>query len=235
MSEKPLLNRSDIALTLVPALLWVSLVHSRAALITPRCITEPLTCGAQTVFAPDRIVLGMASPLADAWSFRTQFAAAWLALLVPFFWSIFRRAKFREIATDMIIFLETILWNGVFTEAIRISVQRPRPFVYADPANLGKDPAHYTSFVSGHTSFTATSCVFLILTLIARKSPKVVTTFFTFTGIALVILTGLFRVLSGRHFVTDVVGGALVGAAVAFVVTQIHKRDQAHGLGVAQL
>ena len=243
LHEKPLLNRSDIAqsdivMTLGPAALWVSLVHSRAALITPRCITEPLTCGAQTVFAPDRIVLGLTSPLADAWSFKTQFAAAWLALLVPLVWSLIKRAKFRDIATDLVILMETILWNGVATEAIRLLVQRPRPFVKADIVNLGKDPAHYTSFVSGHTSFTAAACGCLLLTLIARKAPRAATTFCAYTGISLIVLTGLFRVLSGRHFVTDVLAAAILGSTVAFAVDRIHRSnrsDKSHGPSIARL
>ena len=221
--EKPLLKRSDIALTLVPAALWIFLVHSRAALITPRCITEPLTCGAASVFAPDRIVLGMTSPLADAWSFKTQFAAAWLALLVPLAWAVVKRIRLWEIATDLVILMETVLLNGVATEAIRLLVQRPRPFVYADIANLGKDPAHYTSFVSGHTSFTAAVSMCLLSTLMTRKVPKAAITFSAFTGISLIILTGLFRVLSGRHFVTDVLGGAVVGISVAFLVARLHQ------------
>jgi membrane-associated phospholipid phosphatase len=43
---------------------------------------------------------------------------------------------------------------------------------------------------------------------------------------ALMSLTGMYRVLAGRHFPTDVLIGALAGVAVATLVARRHRLSQ---------
>jgi membrane-associated phospholipid phosphatase len=227
----PVLSRVDLALTLVPALAWAGLVHARAHLITPHCITHPLQCMSANLFKMDQASLGLVFPLADSWSFQTQYAAAWMATLIPLLWTIVR--KFREklpapeagriAAVDLLLFLQTTIWNGLLTEAIRITIQRPRPFVYLDPANLGNNPAHYTSFVSGHTSFAAAAGTALVLILLSRKAPFWLLALSGAIGALLTVFTGLFRVMAGRHFATDVIFAVFAGVLAAYCVARIHR------------
>ncbi|MBC7693269.1 MAG: phosphatase PAP2 family protein [Methylotenera sp.] len=225
----PTLSWADVAYTAVPAVLWGILVQSRARLITPHCVNDPLQCVAGNLFLVDRMSLGMGNPAADSLSFKTQYAAAWLACLIPLLWTLARRLGLKKSlqasATDLLLFIETTLWNGFITESIRVTVQRPRPFVYADPARLGMDPAHYTSFISGHTSFAAAASTACVLILLGRQAPAWLVGVTTFIGGALIVSTGLFRVLAGRHFATDVVFAAIAGIASAVCVAWIHKRN----------
>lgn len=68
----------------------------------------------------------------------------------------------------------------------------------------------YGSFPSGHTANAATVAVALAI-LLAR-------TWVWIAGVAYVLLMALSRTYLGAHWVTDTVGGALVGAAVAVLL-----------------
>jgi membrane-associated phospholipid phosphatase len=62
-----------------------------------------------------------------------------------------------------------------------------------------------------------------VLVLLGRGAPLWLLALTAFTGQALIFSTGLFRVLAGRHFVTDVIVGMLAGALVAFAVAYLHR------------
>lgn len=231
----PALFKADLLLILVPAAAWLAAVYARPEVITPRCAHNPLSCSAAGVFALDQLSLGMQSPEADRLSFTTQNLAGYLAAALPLAWVGYRwlrrRLALRPAAlaagSDLVLFLETVLWNGIVTELLRITVQRPRPFVYVDPARFGDAPAHYTSFVSGHTSFAASAGLAMVLSLAGRQAPARLLLLAGAAASALTVLTGAFRVLAGRHFITDTIGGAVAGALVALAVAWVHRRPSA--------
>lgn len=231
LKTPPRLTRLDWALLLVPGVLWASLFQIRDHVVGMRCATHPELCRPEQLFAFDRIAVTQASGLADQVSLVTQNLSGILALLIPLLWLATRRgerplsgAGFREAAwTDLILLGQASLWNGLTTETIRLVVQRPRPFVYADPIGQGAASAHYTSFVSGHTSFSAAACVTGLLLLLGRGAPGRLLWPTSIVAASLVVTTGLCRVLAGRHFTSDVVGGALTGTAVALAVALLHR------------
>jgi undecaprenyl-diphosphatase len=100
--------------------------------------------------------------------------------------------------------------------------QRPRPFVYLDPLQRGIDPAHYTSFYSGHTSFAAAMGVSVLILLWKRKVPLPFLAVLVVFIQVLVFSTGYFRIMAGRHFLTDVIVGGIAGAVTALCVLQVH-------------
>jgi membrane-associated phospholipid phosphatase len=122
------------------------------------------------------------------------------------------------VAANTVFFAQASLWNGFVTESIRITVQRPRPFVYADPQRYGNSPAHYTSFISGHTSFSAAAATSMVVLLARTGAPRALLYLGGSAGFVLVFLTGLFRVQAGRHFLTDVVAAAFIGTLVTLLL-----------------
>jgi membrane-associated phospholipid phosphatase len=219
-------------MTLVPMLLWyAAVVHGRAFFIKPWCAQDPSACSPSKVFLIDRIALGLDYRQADSLSFLTQNTSGYLAISVPALWIILllvlRRktwlAALSAIACEIVLAAQSVSWNGVFTELAHASVHRPRPFVYGNPGYLGADFANYTSFYSGHTSFTAAACSYLFLALLRREAPPLITKSFFGIGAVLIVLTGAFRVFSGRHFITDVVAGAVAGILVSVAISRIHR------------
>lgn len=229
--EPPTLNRRDRWLTFVPIVLWTGAVLLRPWVIRPWCSQTPEQCTLQSILPMDQIAAGMESGASDGLSFITQNTSGILLLAVPLIWAAFallrgqiqRKAAMLQVGTDFIIAVQTVTWNGFFTELSHLISQRPRPFVYSSPALRGIDPAHYTSFYSGHTSFSAASTTALVFILISRKAPSSLLWMSIACAQILVFLTGIFRVLAGRHFVTDVIIGGLAGTCVAWIIAMVHR------------
>ncbi|XP_061390409.1 putative phosphatidate phosphatase, partial [Musca vetustissima] len=78
------------------------------------------------------------------------------------------------------------------------------------------------SFPSGHSSFTFYGMVYLAIYLQCRmtwRGSKLIRHFLQFVGIMLAWYTALSRVSDYKHHWSDVLGGSLVGAITAIVVT----------------
>jgi membrane-associated phospholipid phosphatase len=192
------------------------------------CVQTPTVCEPQGVNWIDRWVLSYAhSPLLDTASFVTQDTAGVFFLLVAAF--LAWRAPRNRVAFWLKSWgmgLTTTLLNGVCTEIARHLGQRPRPFVYLNN-EFALNPQNYVSFYSGHTSFAA--CITTLAGLMLHHSdlPRSAKRAGTAAAVILTFLTGLFRVLSGRHFVTDVTAGAIAGALVAWGVFWLSTRPKA--------
>lgn len=225
------LRRRDIAMTLIPFALWIALIQARPSFIQPTCAVHPTPCTKESVFAWDRTTLGLESPEADGYSYFTQNLSGAVAAGVPLAWTLGLAATgamtwpvaMTVAGTNLVILTQTTAINGLFTEAAHHLFQRPRPFVYSDPYIRGQDPQNYTSFYSGHTSFAAAAGICLLLTLFSLGAPLRLIAVMGVLANLLISLTGLFRMIAGRHFLTDVVTGALAGTAVAAVVVLSHR------------
>lgn len=124
-----------------------------------------------------------------------------------------------------LIGLETYLVNAAFTALTKELVQRRRPFVYNPAAPMHKKtaPDATSSFFSGHTSATAAAS-FMTAKMYADYYPKSRFKPYVWAGAALLpAATAYLRVRGGKHYITDVVTGYLVGAAVGILVPQLHK------------
>jgi undecaprenyl-diphosphatase len=96
---------------------------------------------------------------------------------------------------------------GVNQIIIRIW-ERPRPFM-VHPAIMLLTPSRDPSFPSDHATFAFGVAVALFLAM--RR-----------VGIAVLLLAALIsfaRVVAGEHYVSDVIGGAIVGSSVALLIS----------------
>ncbi len=225
------ISRRDLWLTLIPALLWLGAVYARPYVIKPRCIADPAFCNPDSVFELDRPGLGLENTPADQYSDVTQQLAGYVGAGVPVALNFGLAAIGRitpavalaQTGMDLAIWAQTVSWNGAINETTRLLVQRPRPYVYSRPAE-GNNFANYTSFYSGHTSFSAASSVALVMIMLARGAPLLLTLGSILTAHLLIFSTGLFRVLAGRHFLSDVIVGAIAGTLIALAVSWYHRR-----------
>ena len=224
----------QILLAIIPGVLWWTAIAFRSPIIETRCVSHPNSCTKEAVLEVDQLSLGMEDWKADHYSYQTQNTSGVLALLSPSFWEgalflmgrVNAPAAIAAASLDTWIVFQTIAWNGLFTETSHLISQRPRPFVYSNPAEKGQDPAHYTSFYSGHTSFTAATQLALLLMLIRRKAPGWMVLLAAVSYQGFVLSTAYFRILAGRHFLTDVICGAIAGSLVAWGLSQWHKRKK---------
>lgn len=227
----PRFSRADIAWTLIPALLWLGGIYGRTYLLKPHCASAPQTCTVESVNSTDRIAIQMESGEADGLSFAGQNISGITAITVPFLWHVGTVALGQfsplsaliQLGGDWLLLAQASAWNGVGTELSHLVSQRPRPFVYSDPSHRGADPAHYTSFYSGHTSFAAVSMMTLILILLSRGAPGILVLASVISTETLVMLTGYARIMAGRHFLTDVLAAAVAGTLIAVAVAYRHR------------
>jgi membrane-associated phospholipid phosphatase len=200
-------------------------------LITPHCSIHPERCTKSSLLVMDQPAIGLEVPGADSLSFMTQGLSGVMALSIPPLWhagllltrQVSPMTALLGLGTDLVLFAQTAAWNGLFTETSHLITQRPRPFVYTDPQRA-QDFSNYTSFYSGHTSFAACAAIYLLLMLAGRGAASWLLWLAAANAYGLMSLTGLYRVLAGRHVPTDVLIGALAGTMVALTVAYLHRR-----------
>lgn len=131
----------------------------------------------------------------------------------------------KDALTNSTIGIEAYLVTGALTNLTKELFQRKRPFVYNPnaPLSLKMQTDATSSFFSGHTSYTATAC-FLTAKMYTDYHPNSKLNPYIWTTAALIpAIQGYARVKGGKHFVTDVVTGYLVGAAVGILIPELHK------------
>jgi membrane-associated phospholipid phosphatase len=113
--------------------------------------------------------------------------------------------------------LLTSLGAGLVVDVVKLSIARVRPHHFDFGGSvwatfgcwfpLGRDGSGLQSFPSGHTA-TAIGLAFVLAWLYPRGR---------WVFLALVLLVGVQRVVSGAHYLSDVIVGATIGCTTAFV------------------
>jgi membrane-associated phospholipid phosphatase len=132
-----------------------------------------------------------------------------------------------------VIVLESLAVSGVATEALKIGFARKRPFVRYGNGTKGAtasegstydvdDDDSRQGFVSGHVSAVAALGVSSALCASLQDS-EASPALWTAAG-ALVVLTGTLRMVAEKHYFTDVLGGAALGAGTGALVPLLHRQ-----------
>lgn len=115
-----------------------------------------------------------------------------------------------------LLFVIETLFAGFFARYVLVSVirnffPRVRPSHYLEEVNFLLEQKESMSFPSGHTAF-----VFAISTVIYFYNRKI--------GIILFIISflmGIARVITGMHWATDILGGAVVGVLSGVMIGEL--------------
>ncbi len=189
--------------------------------IKPLTIEQINSLDEKNIWKPDRWVVKQFSTQAQHISDRFLYAS----FAVPFTLALDKPAR-RTFGKVGLIYLQTLLLNYGISNVAKSSVKRARPFMYNDselvPLELKLKKAARYSFFSSHTSFTA-ALSFLTAKLHHDLYPenrsKII------WGLAAIIpaYTGMQRIRGGKHFLTDVITGYLVGAAIGILVPELYR------------
>lgn len=188
-------------------------------------------CDPQRINPLDRLSIGSHSQGARTASDVLLGINLGLPFLLDFFDVLGNRPRdgWRGYGTDVLVLAEVFAVNASLNALFKYAVRRTRPLVYdPDPdaftAEERADPDAALSFYSGHSSFSfsmATAYSYLFM----RRHPgsKLVIPVWVVSE-SLAATTAALRVVAGKHFVTDVLTGAAVGAAIGVLIPYLHAR-----------
>jgi membrane-associated phospholipid phosphatase len=159
-------------------------------------------------------------PNASTYSDVGLFTALGFAVLDPILSGV--RDGWDAGLVDVVMYAESLSLTVLVTDLTKIAVRRPRPIDYK--INSNSDTNVELSFFSGHAS--ATGAVTATATYLAFvRSPGTARPWVTLAaGTLLTAFVSYERVRSGAHFPTDVIAGAMAGAAIGVLVPHLHRR-----------
>jgi membrane-associated phospholipid phosphatase len=133
---------------------------------------------------------------------------------------------------DGVVIGEATLSATATASIMTLAAGRPRPFLYGDPSfpsgykaplSIRNSGDASLSFLSSHTAeaFAMVTSLYIAEHRLHPRSrfPK----YLLGVGLGVASVIGVARVMSGYHFITDVVGGAVVGSSVGVLVASVHS------------
>ena len=218
--------------------LGLGLVFASARLFRSQKTSCAPLCNPNDINAFDRTTAGFWSP---AWGTASTFglygiAAASATLLIA-------DEGFGPALNDSVVIAESALSATALASVLTLAAGRPRPFLYGEKAPLS-DRSSADAGLSLVSSHAAVSFAIATSTFIASRrlhSASKVPYLVLGVGGAIATFVATARVMAGEHFITDSIGGAIVGTAVGVLVPSLHASpvrvvpvvsDTQRGLGV---
>jgi membrane-associated phospholipid phosphatase len=141
---------------------------------------------------------------------------------------------------DLVVVLESFAAANALSIIFATATRRPRPLVYGDEAPLAERRRYFNSlsFFSGHTAGSFALTWSLFSTIHRRKPDSPLSWVVLAFGVAASSMVAVGRVMSGKHFPSDVLVGAGVGTAFGLAIPALHDRPELpvqvafHGNGV---
>ena len=130
--------------------------------------------------------------------------------------------SFEDIATIGSMYLETMIGADLSKKLIKSVADRPRPYTYFEGAPEDEKDDWNNSFPSGHTTMAFASAGFVSY-VFSRYYPEskwkapIISAAYTAAT-----TTAVLRIMSGNHFMTDVLTGALLGTLWGIGIPMIH-------------
>lgn len=126
----------------------------------------------------------------------------------------------------ILIFFTSYFFNKGFYDLLKSIVERVRPYMYFEnPAEKGIANGDFKhSWPSGHTANAFLGTAFVTMNFIFSKDKSVWKKIFIILGYVLSVVTGICRILSGNHFFTDVLSGAILGSLIGYGVSILNRK-----------
>jgi len=122
------------------------------------------------------------------------------------------------------VFANSIAWTFAATDWVKVIVRRKRPVLYtAGAAAAAEDPNSQRSFPSGHASVAfAAATTYLMMARRERLPHQTRNAVLLYIG---AIGVSALRVSAGKHFPTDVLGGAVLGTGIGWLTAKVHPTE----------
>lgn len=135
-----------------------------------------------------------------------------------------------------VMYAETLLIANGIKELTKLCVTRARPYMYYDPSTYPEDDLEdgdfANSFPSGHATMAFAGATFASYTFSKYFPDSPYRYAVTGGSYAIALATAALRIKSGKHFLTDVLSGAVIGSATGFLVPWLHTFNTKNDLNV---
>ncbi len=142
------------------------------------------------------------------------------ALLISFLKSKDKKEAFKSAVFDVYTFLVCGFYaNGIY-RILKTIAGRIRPYMYfANPSEKGiAEGDFFRSWPSGHTSNAFITFGFLLSWFVIRKADSKLKKPVLTVSFLVCVTTMILRLLSGNHFLTDVLSGAAIGFCISYAM-----------------
>lgn len=122
------------------------------------------------------------------------------------------------------VFANSLAWTFAATDWVKVIVRRKRPVLYTAGATAAAhDPNSQRSFPSGHASVAfAAATTYLMMARRERLPHQTRNAVLLYVG---ALGVSSLRVSAGKHFPTDVLGGAVLGSAIGWLTAKVHPTE----------
>lgn len=128
----------------------------------------------------------------------------------------------KRLGTTAVMYAESFLLGWGAKELLKYAVNRERPYLYYDNPPESKKDDWSKSFPSGHTTMAFLTASFVSYTFCKYNSESNWKIPVSVGVFALATAEAALRVLSGSHFMTDVLAGAALGTLIGFAIPYFH-------------
>lgn len=132
-----------------------------------------------------------------------------------------------DFGTLALMYGEVFLLNKGINALVKGLTTRNRPFVYDEncPAERKYTVNARHSFYSGHVSVTASNSFFTAKVFSEYLTDNTAKVLIWSAAALIPAVTGFSRINTHNHFPTDVIVGYIVGAAIGYLIPELHKSD----------
>ena len=200
-------------------ILGIGLVFAEARLVRSQpAFCAPL-CDPAGLNALDRTTAGYWSP---GWQSASDYGL--YAIGVGAATLLFVDEGFLPGLNDAVVVAESALAGTAVASIMTLAAGRPRPFLYGDkaPASTRNSADAGLSFLSSHATISFAIATSTFVTTRRLHPGSKATWIVAAVGGAMATFVGTARVLGGMHFITDAVGGAIVGTSLGVLIPSLH-------------
>lgn len=117
--------------------------------------------------------------------------------------------------TNLLLITISSISSGVINNLVKYIIKRDRPF------GVALVNESFYSFPSGHAMISILFFGMIIYKLLENKTKYY--KIFTIIISIYILLVGISRIYLGVHYVTDIIGGYLLGTIILLILTLIHE------------
>lgn len=128
-----------------------------------------------------------------------------------------------ETGENALLMLEAVTVSAAINQVVKLTAGRQRPYAHYAPVGATPTSEDNLSFYSGHATVTFTTSV--AAGTIASMRGYSGANFVWIPGVVLATVTSYLRLGSDRHYFTDVLAGAVIGAGVGIAVPRLLHGD----------